>query len=416
MAGKKNPDHYLDLPLGQLNPSYDKYGDPLDINEIPEGASNVDILKYVTGKITERKVPEQETYLAEVLYTKEVPQAFPGTLGAVSDYLGLFSQRRYAICRIPEKHSCLPKPDLNSNPDIKTMTEYDLMLLSMHANVGTYYTAPGTDLPGLSAGDIVMVVPKDGLILSVQESAPHGPGQRKGSRVSGVEAFDNEPYSVRAEDFVANVSPDASAFISKMKASDLGNFSNEFLLGLAANAQEESEFCANNAGDDRRTVSGNGVYAIVEPNCSGEVRYYCSFGYWQMNVCADKAGGQLFAAYYGIDLNDKETLYAAITDPDKQFEFMYTHMQTLFGNDVFASEVNGLTGEALAAYWGGQVADYWENCANCANPEENRTSYYRGTSGFIARENLAKSMYREGTHMVSADSSSEQPFGLLSDY
>ncbi len=328
---EKDPDHYLDLPVGQLNSLYDKFGDPFNINVIPEGANPVDIAKYALAKITERRVPEQETYHAKVLHAKGNIFAKPGTYGAVLDYLGIGETRTMAICRIIEKHSCIPDPDLNRDPKTGDMTSYDKMCLNLHAQAATYYTAPGTDLPDLDAGDIVMVMPKDRLILRIVEKSPHGPGQR--DRGPAARGLFEDGAVVLAEDFVAHVSPDASAFVSKMKASDLGNFSNEFLLGLAANAQHESGFCANNAGDPNTTVSGERAHAIEKPDCKSRIRKFCSFGYWQMNICGKASdttyGGVRFAIYYGIDINDKETLYAAITDPDKQFEFMYHDAQTL---------------------------------------------------------------------------------------
>jgi hypothetical protein len=379
---------------------------------IPEGANPVNIAKYALAKITERRVPEQETYHAKVLHAKGNIFAKPGTYGAVLDYLGIGETRTMAICRIIEKHSCIPDPDLNRDPKTGDMTSYDKMCLNLHAQAATYYTAPGTDLP-LDAGDIVMVMPKDRLILRIVEKSPHGPGQR--DRGPAARGLFEDGAVVLAEDFVAHVSPDASAFVSKMKASDLGNFSNEFLLGLAANAQHESGFCANNAGDPNTTVSGERAHAIEKPDCKSRIRKFCSFGYWQMNICGKASdttyGGVRFAIYYGIDINDKETLYAAITDPDKQFEFMYHDAQTLFSGvgDVYASEVNGLTGEALAGFWGGQIADWFENCRECANPEGDRltkgNNFIRGTSQFTARQNLAKSMYREGVHMAPAETS-----------
>jgi len=64
-------------------------------------------------------------------------------------------------------------------------------------------------------------------------------------------------------------------------------------------------------------------------------------------------------------------------------------MQELFGSAVFNDEVNGLSGEALAAYWGGRVAAEWEKCTGCAV----------GQDKHMARKQLAADMYQAGTHI-----------------
>jgi hypothetical protein len=183
-----------------------------------------------------------------------------------------------------------------------------------------------------------------------------------------------------------DIAPGTNAFINLMKGSPLRDFSPAFLAGLAANAQEESEYCANNAGDKRKDVGGNGEYAITTNNCRGKRGEYCSFGYWQMNICATNAEGQLFAKKFGIDLNNKEELYKAITNPNKQFEFMRERMAALFPDLVYLEQMDGKTLGETAQHAGQEIASRFEKCAECKP----------GAPGNIARGLLAKSIIESG--------------------
>ena len=389
MANGDGPD-YRDFKIGELNSLGFRPDDLL----ISDGASGADLLKQALNRAYERTSTFDNKLLrAEVLLARQVSSAGPGLVSAILDRIGWNTQRYFAICRIPEIHASIEKPDINrvANGDI---TPRDKMLLSMH---GRYYTSPDENWihGALNPGDIVLVN-KEGIIISIEEKSKFNLPD-KGNNISARGAFRNAPYSVRASDASLNASPNTSAFVEEMKNSDLGNFSEEFLLGLAANAQQESGLCASNAGDLRGDISGDGENAIYAPNCSNEEGYYCSFGYWQLNICSSGAGGQRFAAYYRIDLNDREELYRAITDSNKQFEFMYSDMQELFGDAVFKSEVTdgGVTyaGEDLARYWGGRIAKEFENCAKCGGPSST------GDEEYIARQTIAAEMYRDGAHM-----------------
>jgi len=196
----------------------------------------------------------------------------------------------------------------------------------------------------------------------------------------------------------AGSSPNAAAFIAKMKTSPhLKDFSDVLLAGLAANAQKESAFCPENAGDARGDIAtGNAKYAIKSKNCSGRERDHCSFGYWQMNVCADGAGGQRFAEHFKIDLMDKEILHAAITDPEKQFEVIAKEMISLFGDDVYKESWDGWTATESAEWWGQQIAEKYERCRHCKH----------GDTSWVERGNVAGDIINKGYTSIQPPSSS----------
>ena len=290
----------------------------------------------------------------------------------------------YCVCRIPEVHQYILDPAEAADPVSRAAS------IELHPIFEVRPSLLGVTItPG--AGSVVKV-------RFLDSSYRHG---EVTSIVVNTEPIDLDDIPTALHDaFAAGsmqqlppmVSEDSAGFISEMRSSQLNQFSDAFLVALAANAQVESNYCANNAGDPRGTIqSTSPELAIRAKNCneSPVESYFCSFGYWQMNICSTGAGGQLFAEFYGIDLNNKVELYNAITNADKQFDFMYVHMQKLFGPVVFNDEVNGLSGEALAAYWGGRVAAECEKCKGCAV----------GQDKHMARKQLAADMYQAGTHI-----------------
>ena len=105
-----------------------------------------------------------------------------------------------------------------------------------------------------------------------------------------------------------------------------------------------------------------------------------------MNVCADGAGGQRFAKFHGIDLNDKLQLHAAITNPDKQFAVMANEMKKLFGDKASATSLSGLTDSQAAEWFGQQIAEKYERCSHCK----------RGDSSYVERGNVAADIFIKG--------------------
>jgi len=302
----------------------------------------------------------------------------------VSGVIGTGDKPSYCVCRIPEIHQYILDPaEANDAISMIALTELHPIFEVRPSLLGTTIT-PGP-------GSVVKVKFLDssyryGEVTSIIVNT---------EPIDMSEALGAGATALFADGLIQQLPPIVSentpGFIGEMRSSQLGQFSDAFLVALAANAQVESNYCANNAGDPRGSISGNSALAIRAKNCneSPVQDYFCSFGYWQMNICSSGAGGQLFAEFYGIDLNNKAELYNAITNADKQFEFMFWHMQELFGPAVFNDEVGGFTNEVLASYWGGRVAAEWEKCKGCAV----------GKDKYVARKQLAADMYTAGTHI-----------------
>jgi len=157
-----------------------------------------------------------------------------------------------------------------------------------------------------------------------------------------------------------NVTENALKFIEDMKDSGYFNgFCDTFLAAAAANAQHESAFDSSANGDPRGSVRvGNTAHAI---NVGGT--NYCSFGYWQLNVCSGE--GQSFAERFNLSLEDNEqsrqNLYDAITDPQKQFQYVSEKWLAMFGTDIRSSEGKCQTAE----YWAEEIAVKFEICTKC---------------------------------------------------
>jgi len=121
------------------------------------------------------------------------------------------------------------------------------------------------------------------------------------------------------------------------------------------------------------------------------INNYCSFGYWQLNVCATDGGGQRFAAFHNIELTNKAALLPAITDSDKQFQFVAQDMRRLFGSLV--SDPNA-TAENCAQ----QIAVKFEVCFACkpagsSPPAGYKSKYPWNYSQTVKRGAIAAGLY-----------------------
>lgn len=146
-------------------------------------------------------------------------------------------------------------------------------------------------------------------------------------------------------------------FYNRLRASSYFTYaSREFLIGLTANANNESSYRVNAAGDPWR--KSNQARSI---EVSGN--WWCSFGYWQMNICSKTGGGSQFAKYFNIEVTDAENrtadgpLFKAITNEEKQFEFVAQKLQTLYNNNSNSDAVD----------WARLVAVHFELCTECAD-------------------------------------------------
>jgi hypothetical protein len=102
----------------------------------------------------------------------------------------------------------------------------------------------------------------------------------------------------------------AIAFIDRLAATSyFQGYSIPALAGVAANANAESNFVFDAAGDPR--VDGAEKRAIETKNgISGKTGRYCSFGFFQLNVCGDGAEGMLIAQSKGwMTVDGKESAW-----------------------------------------------------------------------------------------------------------
>ena len=185
------------------------------------------------------------------------------------------------------------------------------------------------------------------------------------------------------------VSPDAVAFYNKLRASGaFRGYSDAMLMALTANAQAESNFYSNAAGDAR--TEGNKDYpkTIRTTNgTNGVEANYCSFGYFQLNICPDTAEGSLFIDFFGLDRSNPQEVLDAITDEEKQFQFMANRLTQIGTISKYLTQevADGLSEEETAAFYGGLIARDFEKCAGCAD----------GGSKNQQRQQLARALYEE---------------------
>ena len=370
--------------MGELNPKMVEYD---EAPFLPSGISPIEAISAVVQH-SARQQPLQSTASAmnaKVIYAKPI---FSGDIPPGDYYAPLAAASAAnvevirALVSVPEAGDvmCL-FPDLNRVNGGGHLSVLDKTILAMYRVV----YGPLELQKDVKPGATVKIL--DNHIISVVDSAfsapPSSPEAGPGSR----NLYENASVSYPVSTGAPVISADAKAFVSEMKASPLGEFSTTFLTALAVNAQHESNLCPYNAGDRRDSVGGNGEYAINAVSCTNARGDYCSFGYWQLNVCSSTGAGQRFAEYYKIELTDKAALYKAIVDPAKQFEFMSVEMSKMFPELVYKEQMPGLTMDQSARHMAQEIAAKFERCVGCADGHE-----------YIARGNLAAEMIKNGTH------------------
>ena len=375
--------------MGELNPKMVEYD---EAPFLPSGISPIEAISAVVQH-SARQQPLQSTASAmnaKVIYVSPTPIDI-GDIPPGDYYAPLAAastanvQVIRALVSVPEAGDvmCL-FPDLN-RVNGGQLSVLDKTILAMYRVV-----YGSKELNGVLPGSTVKIL--DNHIISVIDSAFSAPPPSpEGTRVNR-NSFENALVSYPVSTGPPVISADAKAFVSEMKASPLGEFSTTFLTALAANAQHESNLCANNAGDRRDSVGGNGEYAINAVSCTNARGDYCSFGYWQLNVCSSSGAGQRFAEYYKIELTDKATLYKAIVDPAKQFEFMSVEMSKMFPELVYKEQMPGMSVGESARHMAQKIASEFERCSGCG------CATCGGAWEMVARGNLAAEMIKNGTH------------------
>jgi hypothetical protein len=102
---------------------------------------------------------------------------------------------------------------------------------------------------------------------------------------------------------------------------DLNNKLNypELSAGLVANAKFESDFNYTSEGD-------GGSYANSKSqSINVDGKNYCSFGLFQMNICGGL--GNEFLKYFNLEESSSSEKYEALTDYDKQIEFITYYLK-----------------------------------------------------------------------------------------
>ena len=187
----------------------------------------------------------------------------------------------------------------------------------------------------------------------------------------------------------AVVSPDAVAFYNKLRSSGaFSGYSDAMLMGLAANAKQESNFTSNAAGDARSPGNKDHPRTITTVDgVRGVEADYCSFGYFQLNICPDNAEGTRFIEFFGLDRNNKQEVLDAITNEEKQFQFMANRLAQIGSISQYIGQevAEGYSEEETAAFYGRLIARDFENCSACAD----------GQSENGERQELAAALYRE---------------------
>jgi len=200
-----------------------------------------------------------------------------------------------------------------------------------------------------------------------------------GAGLSGVYSFPEISWSLEDK-------PETNEFYEKLKNSAyFSGFSENFLWGLTANAIAESGLVSN-IGGDPESVIGKREYPPI--------KNFCSFGYWQLNLCSAGAEGdkclstdkaEFVIRHYklkdwrekreGFNESVQESIFQYITNENIQFEYVSNRMKDLFPNDWSNSEISAYD----AAY---------KICVNFERPVDKEQ---KG----VERGNLAKELQEE---------------------
>ena len=219
-------------------------------------------------------------------------------------------------------------------------------LIQMHTKVFIQINSQ-TPLPGV--GDFVQVRLERGTYGSfktdkaeftkilVSNAGVSGDDQIGKDCISLASSFEESDFKVRPLESYARIAPpskaDVDRFLNKLVASGHFNgFSQNFLFGLTANAIAESGLDPEAAGDPREDTAGGNENAI-EATYKGKTKNWCSFGYWQLNVCPENAQGSAFIKYFELSRDDKKGILGALRLEEMQFEFVAQQMKKIFPNE-----------------------------------------------------------------------------------
>ena len=307
----------------------------------------------------------------------------------LSGVLGLDAKEkpRLMFCMVPELHAALGNPFIslaNAGPFeyIKRVLRFPAFQTAVQGVIGDKDLAL---LKNAQIGSTVNINMVNGDIGKVTKLIASAEMDRF--------VFDN-PATVggSTQAFTSGnavVSADAVEFYNKLRSSGaFSGYSDAMLMGLAANAKQESNFTSNAAGDARSPGNEDHPRTITTVDgVRGVEADYCSFGYFQLNICPDNAEGTRFIEFFGLDRNNKQEVLDAITNEEKQFQFMANRLAQIGSISQYIGQevAEGYSEEETAAFYGRLIARDFENCSACAD----------GQSKNRERQELAAALYRE---------------------
>jgi len=185
--------------------------------------------------------------------------------------------------------------------------------------------------------------------------AAHTNGQNQtttvGSASTGTGIGANGQYSQEIQDELAKscklpkvfvINSGASAFITKIKSSpSFSTWSGPALAGVVANAQGESNYIQSAPGDRANGYGGSNVSQkrkeqVRKRKIKVDGIEYCSWGYWQFNICPESAAGSQLAKDSSIDVettSGKAEWLRKLKDDEFQFAFAAKEMAKITSKD-----------------------------------------------------------------------------------
>jgi len=246
-------------------------------------------------------------------------------------------------------HSFIPNPcNLARNDSTKESTINPESLVAMHTDVIMMIDGH-IAIP--CAGDIVEIQLKkndfsyDLNVARFIRTIARNAGEMSITNERGCQTiarnFDTMPVYEGPKLPALSAASNSNAFFNKLKNSPyFEGFSDEFLIGLAANAQAESGFVVNIGGDplslyEKYAKEGRVSQKTLQRVQGRALDGKCSFGYFQLNICPNDGGGSELLSNLGIDpATQKEEAMAAILNEDNQLKYVADTMRNIFGSRV----------------------------------------------------------------------------------
>ena len=247
----------------------------------------------------------------------------------------------------PSPHSFIVDPC-----DVKTATQQIKGISSQFLNLYTDFIIKTNTATGVKKGDKITVSLRKGQPYkfdlqyamcsdaTVEGFYPETLDETlECSKLSEIDFDTQATTSYPPKDWGLDEPLQPNEFFLKMKSSPyFEGFSDNFLWGMVSNAQYESAYIVNNAGDTESQIGKR----TFEP-----VRNFCSFGYWQLNLCSGDGQGTSFlnepavaskmpeeresGKPYSEELSN--TIFQYITNEQLQFVYVAKKAKEMFPDD-----------------------------------------------------------------------------------